>query len=124
MDKAHSVALEKLMEKTYDSGRKRQLSWALDGIKARMEPAKVRPETLKKYVGNYTRGEVKLKEGQLFIQAGPQQFKMVPLSDTYFVLDGEPNIRVEFTFNDQNKEYEIIGHFPDGRQEVVKRVKN
>lgn len=48
---------------------------------------------------------------------------MIPMSETYFVLDGEPSIRVEFTFNDNSKEYEIIGHFPDGRKEVIKRVK-
>ena len=124
LDKAHSIALEKLLEKTDDEGRKHQLNWALDGVKARIEPAEVQPETQKKYVGNYTRGEVKLKERQLFIQVGPRQFKMIPLSDTYFVLDGEPDIRVEFTFNEKNKEYEIIGHFPDGRKENVKRVKS
>jgi len=123
MVKAHSTALEKLMEKAEDEGKIRQLSWALDGIKAKAEPAKVDQDILEKYVGNYTRGEVTLKEGQLFIQAGPRQFKMIPLSETYFVLDGEPSIRVEFTFNDQSKEHEIIGHFPDGRKEVVKRVK-
>jgi len=66
---------------------------------------------------------VSLVEEQLFIHAGPQKFKMIPLSETYFVLDGEPSIRVEFTFNDNSKEYEIIGHFPDGRKEVIKRVK-
>ena len=41
----------------------------------------------------------------------------------YFVLDGEPDIRVEFTLDDKSKEYEIIGHFPDGRKEAVKRIK-
>jgi hypothetical protein len=66
---------------------------------------------------------VSLKEGGLFVQAGPRLFKMVPLNETYFVLDGEPSIRVEFTFNDNSKEYEIIAHFLDGRQEIVKRVK-
>jgi len=123
LDKAHSTALEKLMEKTDDKGKKRQLNWALDGIKAKVEPAKVDQEILRKYVGKYTRGEVSLKEGGLFIQAGPRLFKMIPLSETYFVLDEGPSIRVEFTFNDNSKEYEIISHFPDGRKEVVKRVK-
>lgn len=123
LDKAHSTALEKLLEKTDDERKKRQLNWALDGIKAKVEPAKVQPKILKKYVGKYTRGEVSLVEGQLFIQAGPQKFRMIPLSETYFVLDGESDIRVEFTLDDKSKEYEIIGHFPDGRKEAVKRIK-
>jgi hypothetical protein len=48
---------------------------------------------------------------------------MIPLTATYFILDGEPNIRVEFTFDEKNKRYDIIGHFPDGRKELDKRVK-
>jgi hypothetical protein len=124
LNKAHSTALEKLLEKAEDEGKKRQLKWALDGMKAKAEPAKVGQELLKKYVGNYTRGEVILKEGQLFIQAGPRQLKMIPLSETYFVLEGEPSVRVEFIYNDKIRQYEAIGHFPDGRQESVKRVKD
>jgi C-terminal processing protease CtpA/Prc len=124
LDKAHSTALEKLLGKTSDEGKKRQINWALDGIRARLEPVEVQPDILKKYVGKYTRGEVTLTEGLLFIQAGPQKFKMIPLSQTYFVLDEEPNIRIEFRLNEQSNEYEIIGHFPDGRKEVVKKVKD
>ena len=123
LDKAHSTALEKLMEKMDDEEKKRQLNWALDGIKARIEPAKVNPETLEKYVGKYTRGEVTLMEGQLFIQAGPQKFKMISLSETYFIVDGMPDVRVEFLLDDKSESCDIISHFSDGRQEIVKRVK-
>lgn len=123
LEKAHSTALEKLMEKTDDEDRKRQLRWALDGIKAKEEPAKIDQEILKKYVGKYTRGEVKLIDGQLFFQAGPQKYRMIPLSKTYFVIDGWSEVRVEFTFNENISAYEIIGHFPDGSQETVKRIK-
>jgi len=124
LDKAHSTALEKLMEKMDDEEKKRQLNWALDGIKARIEPAKVNPETLEKYVGKYTRGEVTLMEGQLFIQAGPQKFNMISLSETYFIVDGMPDVRVEFLLDDKSEAYDIISHFSDGRQEIVKRVKD
>jgi C-terminal processing protease CtpA/Prc len=123
LDKAHSTALEKLLEKTDDEGKQRQLSWALDGIKARIKPAKVQLETLKKYVGKYTRGEVNLMEEQLFIHAGPQKFKLIPLSETYFIVDGWPDIRVEFLLDDKSEAYEIISHFSDGRKEIAKRVK-
>jgi len=60
---------------------------------------------------------------QLFIQAGPRPFKMIPLNETYFVLDGEPDIRLEFTYNEQNEEHEMIARFPDGRTEVVTSLK-
>ena len=94
----------------------------MDGIKARLEPAKVQAEILKKYVGMYTRGEVILVEGQLFMQSGPRRFKMIPLSETYFVMEGMPNVRVEFILNESCEEYEAIGHFPDGRSEIFRRI--
>jgi hypothetical protein len=124
LDKAHSTALTKLMEKTDDEEKKRQLNWALDSIEARLEPAKVELETLKKYVGKYSRGEVTLIEGQLFMQAGPQKFKMIPLNETYFIMDGMPGVRVEFLLDDKGEASDAIAHYPDGRQEIVKRIKD
>ncbi|MDH5743511.1 MAG: S41 family peptidase, partial [Candidatus Aminicenantes bacterium] len=44
LDKAHSVALEKLMEKTEDEKKKLSLNWALDGLKAKIERADVEEE--------------------------------------------------------------------------------
>lgn len=70
LDKAHTTALERLMEKTDDGEKKRQLS------------------------GNH------------------------------FIIDGVPDVRLEFTINDKSKEYEIIGHYPDCHKETVKRVKD
>jgi C-terminal processing protease CtpA/Prc len=122
LDKAHYTALAKLLEKADDEGKKQSINWALDGIKARMDPAQVQPEILKKYVGKYTRGEVVLIEGQLYMQSGPQKFKMIPLSETYFVMEGMPSVRVEFILNEKSDEYDAVGHFPDGRTESVKRI--
>jgi hypothetical protein len=124
LDKAHSLALEKLLEKTEDEGEKCRFDWALKGIKARIEPAQVEPETLKKYVGKYTRGEVTFIDGQLFILAGPQRFKLIPLSNTYFIVDGQPDIHAEFVLDDKGEANEIISHFSDGRQIAVKRIKD
>jgi hypothetical protein len=123
LDKAHSIALEKLVEKTKDEAKKHSLQWGLDGLKARIEPAKVGEETLKKYVGKYTRGEVVFENGQLFIDAESQKFKMIPLSETYFVLDGEPDVRVEFVLDSSEKNFVIIAHFSNGSQERVTKVK-
>lgn len=121
--KAHSVALEKLMERTEDQREKIRLQWALDGLKARTEPAEVEEKILQNYVGKYTRGEIVLEGGELFVQYGQQKIKMIPLTDTYFVLDGEDSIRIEFILNDTNGEYEIIAHLSDGTKEDIKRVK-
>jgi C-terminal processing protease CtpA/Prc len=123
LDKAHYTALEKLIENTEDEGKKQRLQWALDGIKAKLEPQKVQEEILKKYVGQYTRGIVTLEGVHLFFKAGPQKFKMMPLSETYFILDGWADVRVEFVFDDKAKEYAIKACFTDGRSDIIKKVK-
>jgi C-terminal processing protease CtpA/Prc len=124
LDKAHAMALEKLIEKTEDEERKTALSWALDGIKAKTDPVKVDPSILEKYLGKYTRGEVKLEEGQLYFDTGSTKIPMVPLTESYFFLEGQSDIRVEFVLDGTTGQYKIIAHFSDGENEVVNRVKS
>jgi hypothetical protein len=123
LDKAHHKALEKLIEKAEDEEKKQGLRWALDAIKAKLEPIEVPEETLKKYVGQYTRGIVALEDGQLFLKAGPQKFKMIPLSEIYFVLDGWADVRIEFVPDDEGKDFAIKAHLSDGSSEIVNKVK-
>lgn len=123
LDKAHQTALEKLIEKAEDEKNKQRLQWALDGIKAKLEPIEVPEETLIKYVGQYTRGIVTLEDGQLFLKAGPQKFKMIPLSETYFVLDGWADVHIEFVPDDEGRDIAIKAHLSDGSSEIVNKVK-
>lgn len=123
LDKAHAIALEKLIEKTEDEAKKAALSWALDGIKAQTEPLKIDEAILNEYVGKYTRGEVVLTNGQLYFVAGLTKMPMIPLTEKYFLLEGESDIRVEFMRDETTGDYNIIAHFSDGGQEVVNRVK-
>ena len=74
-------------------------------------------------MGQYTRGVVTLARGQLFFKSGPKEFRMIPLSETYFILDGWADVRVEFVLDDKGKEYAIKACFPDGRSDIVKKVK-
>ncbi len=41
------------------------------------------------------KGGAIFKGSQLFIQGGPQCFQLIPLSKTYFVLRGGPDVRIE-----------------------------
>ena len=79
---------------------------------------------LQKDVGEYTRGEVILEKGELWMKAGPGKMRMIPLTESYFVLEGESGIRVEFTLDKAGKDYEITAHFQDGRKDIINRVKD
>jgi hypothetical protein len=124
LDKAHYTALEKLAGKTEDTARKSMFEWAINGLKAKLEPAEVEEKTLQKYVGKYTRGEVSLENNQLFFKTGSQIYKMIPRTKSYFVVEDWPPVRIEFILDDAGKEYVIKAHMSDGSTEIVPRIKS
>jgi C-terminal processing protease CtpA/Prc len=122
LDKAHAMALEKLMEKTEDKAKKTALNWARDVIKAKIDPVEIDESILNRYVGKYTRGDVVLKNGQLYFVMGSQKMPLIPLTETYFILEGQSEVRAEFVKDESEKGYTIIAHFSDGKKEVVNQV--
>lgn len=124
LEKAHAMALEKLIEKTEDEEKKTELSWALDGLKAKTEPVEIEETVLNEYVGKYTRGDIVLMDGRLYFVMDSTKMPMIPLTKTYFLLEGEPGVRAEFVKDETTGEYKIVAHFSDGGKEVVNRVKD
>ncbi len=123
LEKARTVALEKLVKKAADDEAKAGLQWALNDLKAKMEPAAVEETVLKKYVGRYTQGEIVLENGQLYVRAQGRKIKMIPLSPTYFVPEDDSEIQIEFVLDKEGKEYEINGHLRDGETLRLTRIK-
>ncbi|MCJ7680994.1 MAG: S41 family peptidase [Candidatus Aminicenantes bacterium] len=123
LDKAHLTALEKLQKKSADEEQTFGLKWAMDGLKAELEPFEVKEEILHRYTGKYTRGEVVLENGQLVLQAGTRPFKMIPLTENYFVLDGWDAVRIEFVPDEGAGDYIIKTHMSDGTIEIIKKMK-
>ena len=123
LDKARTLALEKMMKTAADEEAKARLQWAINDVKAKMEQAKVEEATLKKYVGRYTEGEIVLENGQLYVLARGRKLRLIPLSPTYFVPEDDSELQVEFVLDQEGKEYEAIGHFRDGEKERFSRIK-
>jgi C-terminal processing protease CtpA/Prc len=122
LDKAHALALEKLLEKTEDESKKFSLQWGLDGLKARLDPAVVDLDILKKYVGSYTRGSITLEKDTLYLEAGTMTFKMIPVSESYFVLEGDTRVRLRFEQEPSGKYFDATAIFSDGNTEKIMRV--
>jgi hypothetical protein len=123
LDKARTIALEKLLKAAPDEEAKARLQWALNDVKAKSEPTKVDEAVLKKYVGRYTEGEIVLESGSLYIQARGRKIRLIPLSQTYFVPEDESEIQVEFVLDTDDKEYEAIAYFRYGEKERITRIK-
>jgi C-terminal processing protease CtpA/Prc len=123
LEKARTLALEKMMKAATDEEAKARLQWALNDVKAKAAPAKVEEAVLKRYVGRYTEGEIVLENGHLFVLARGMKLRLIPLSPTYFVPEDDSEIQVEFVLDPEGKEYEAIGHFRDGETERLGRIK-
>lgn len=123
LEKARTLALDKMMKAATDEEAKARLQWALNDVKAKAEPAKVEEAILKKYVGRYTEGEIALENGQLYVLTRGTKLRLIPLSPTYFVPEDDSEIQVEFVLDPEGKEYEAIGHFRDGEKERISRIK-
>jgi len=70
--------------------------WERDKIKALIEPYKLKKSTIQEYLGHYRDRQILLENGILFYKwNNKQRKKLVPISDTHFLIDGS-NTRIEF----------------------------
>lgn len=115
-DRAYAMALEKLAAKTTDPGAKSELDWTLAGMRARANPVRVADETLQKYAGVYEERKVTWENGSLYYQRTGPKYKLIPMSETLFALEGEDGFRLEFVM-DNGKPVKVIGHYVDGTDE-------
>ncbi len=120
-DKAYQMALEKLYEKTSDPERKKQLEWILAGLRAKLNPIRLPEETLKKYVGVYEQRKITFENGQLYYQRTGPKFRLVPMTETIFALEGMDDFRLEFTIQ-EGKSTEVVGLYDNGEREASKRT--
>ena len=119
LDKARALALEKLMAEADSADRKALLQWALDGLTAEISPASVDEAVLRRYVGRFQQGRTLFKDGRLWAVTGGREFPLIPVSESYFIIDGVPNVRIEFVLSDDGKGLNMISRFRDGRQETT-----
>jgi len=122
LDKAYSMALEKLAAKAAGPEQKAEHEWVLAGLKAKADPPRVDEDTLKTYAGVYGERKVTFENGSLFYQRTGPKYKLMPLTQTLFAAVGLDYFRVEFTIKD-GRAVEIVGHYNDGTRDSSPRTK-
>lgn len=114
---AHTQALRRLIDNTRDELARTKLEWQLEEIINDYHPVDVPRATLERYVGKYGDTNVHLEGDTLIYQRRFFRYRLKPLSEGVFWLDGPAagfESRVEFI--EQNGEIaKLIGSFPDGR---------
>lgn len=120
---AYELALEKLAARASDEQTKNELSWHLFAAKAKSKPARPAREVLESYAGDYGERHVTYENGELYYQrtGRPNKYRLLPLTDTLFALDGIEEFRVEFVV-DNGKVDMLIGLYSNGEKQPSKRT--
>jgi hypothetical protein len=123
LDAAYLMALEKALKKAEHNGQKFQINWALDGLRAKLNPIAVPAEILKKYAGEYGKRKIELKKGWLYYRRTGRQYKLVPLKENLFRVEGIDFFRVEFVMDANHRVSELVGLYDNGTKDPSKRIR-
>jgi len=121
-DKAYLMALEKQLQSTEDEGRRFQISWALDGLRAKLAPVEVDEAVLANYAGAYGERQVWLEDGALYYQRTGARYRLIPLKETLFALEGVDHFRVGFVLDESGQVREMVGNYDIGMTQVFPRT--
>ena len=85
LDKAHALALEKLAANEKDERVQKVYQWALEGLKAGMNPVSISEGVLKSYAGGYGPRKIFFEDGALHYQREQgAKMRMIPMSEDLF----------------------------------------
>jgi hypothetical protein len=122
LDKAYLTALEKILKKTKDDDQRFKITWAIDGARAQLEPVTLDEDLILKYIGSYGERKITYENGELFYQRTGPKYRLVPLKDNLFALDGLDYFRIEMTTDKKGKVTALVGLYDDGRKDPSKRT--
>ncbi len=122
LDTAYFMALEKLLETVQEEDRLFAIHWAMDDLRAKLEPVEVDAVTLSKYVGTYGARKVWLEQGELYYQRTGPQYRLTPLNEHVFALEGLDRFRVEFVLDQSDRAKKLVGHYDNGMTDSSPRT--
>lgn len=123
LDRAYTEALTGLLAKEADDDRKIGLEWAIEGVKARLEPVDVAESTLRGYAGQYGPRRLWVEGGKLMYQRdeGPSREAM-PMTKTLFSFTDLDYFRLEVVLDGSGVPVKLVGHYSNGRMDENPRT--
>jgi retinol-binding protein 3 len=110
LETAHLMALKKVMENVQDPGKKQQLAWQIEGIKASLNPVTLDENELKLFAGTFEDRNVTFENGKLFYQRGNRpKYELIPMEENMFRIKELPYFRAKFVKDAEGKITEFIG---------------
>jgi len=123
LDRAYLMALEKSLKEAKAENQIFQTNWAIDGLRAKLHPVEVDQKILKKYAGDYGERKVQFENGELFYQRTGPKFRLIPLKENLFAVEGLDSFRIEFVMDAAGRGTELIGLYDIGYKDSSKRIK-
>lgn len=122
LDRAQLDIFEKRLKTEKDEDALFVAGWHQKSLQAKIQPVVLGPEALNAYVGEYGPRHVTVEGGTLFYQRQDRpKFKLVPLGDDQFDLDGLPGFRVKFVRDGSGQVSELVGQYDNGGSDTTKR---
>jgi hypothetical protein len=121
-DRAYLEALTKLQEDEDDEDRAFALEWAIEGLRAKLNPVELNEATLEEYAGEYGPRRLWVEDGVLQYQRedGPIR-QATPMSETLFRFEGLGFFRLEVVLDDAGEPVKLIGHYDNGHTDESPR---
>lgn len=121
--KAHLLAIDSLAKKTEDVKQKENYRWLSERLNAKLNPVKVDPKILEKYVGLYGPRTITFENGSLYYQReGRPKYKMIPVNETLFMFDELDYFMLEVIL-ENGKAAALVGHYDNGTSDRNERTK-
>ena len=122
-DMAYMLALDSLMKTEENEDIKRNLVWARDGLKAKLDPVILDEKTMKLYAGTYGPRTISFDNGRLYYQREDRpKYKMFPINENTFGLDGLDYFRLRIVM-ENDKAVAVEGMYDNGRIDRNERTK-
>ena len=98
---AYLKALEGLRAKSTAKDIQRELDWAIDGVRAKVEPVSLDEATTQRYRGQYGTSAVVYKDDALYYKGvSGSLYRLVPLTNSLFTFEDDDEMRVQFVTDD------------------------
>lgn len=121
LSKAHSLALERRIDKEDNKTVRSALKWAADGIP--IQSVTIPADIKKSYTGSYGPNKILFEKGNLFYLFGPGKLRMAPITKDFFSLENFDGFRVKIVKQDNSVTgIEVI--YQNGSVERFARVEN
>jgi hypothetical protein len=119
--RAHSRALQNLLQKSRNADDKKRLSWALETLKAQHSPLTLQPEKLKSYVGQYGDRLISWENDQLVYTRGARKSRLIPVDTDRFAVEGVDDFCLHFNRDGKGQLVSVSGHYQDGKTDKSER---